>query len=137
MPARHVGENDDGKHASKRGKKDVDSKERRRRGKESRLYGKREEKFTARVRETPVPGQSIKNVSRAEIIKVRISGGGVRAMRDEERRCMTRGSGRVLIESGWKARGELWERRVDGGCLKYSPVRLRGSRWEIFIDSHP
>lgn len=46
--------------------------------KESCSYGKREEKFTARVRETLVPGQSIKNVllSRAEIIKVRISGRG-------------------------------------------------------------
>lgn len=43
-----------------------------------------------------VPGQSIKNVSRVEIIKVRISGRQRGAMRDEERRCMMQGDQR-----GW------------------------------------
>lgn len=38
-----------------------------------------------------VPGQSIKNVSRAEIIKVRISSRRQGTMRDEERRCMMQG----------------------------------------------
>lgn len=64
-----------------------------------------------------MPRQSIKNVSRAEIIKMRISGGPVRVeekeksatKRDEEGRCMMREPGRVIErerESGWLEVGE-------------------------------
>lgn len=87
------------------------------------------------VSERFVPGQSIKNVSRAEIIKVRISGRQRGAMRDEERRCMMQGDqqrGWVIERVGWGA-GEGSARRM----FEIFPRPTRGSRWEIFIDSYP
>lgn len=85
------------------------------------------------VSERFVPGQSIKNVSRAEIIKVRISDRQQGAMRDEESRCMMQGRlVRVVIESGWGA-GEGSAQRM----FEIFPRPTRGSRWEIFIDSYP
>lgn len=76
------------KPASVRGKKGRGHSRWRREGTSCRVKGR---KSLQPVSERPVPGQSIKNVSRAEIIKVRISG-GMGTMRDEKRRCMMQGS---------------------------------------------
>lgn len=84
------------------------------------------------VSERFVPGQSIKNVSRAEIIKVRISG---RAAGSDERRGKEMYDARRparVIENGWGA-GEGSARRM----FEIFPRPTRGSRWEIFIDSYP
>jgi len=75
MPARHAAENDGGEGR----RRDVDGKE----GRRAARTREREGKSLQPVSEgspppsppPSVPGQSIKNVSRAEIIKVRISGG--------------------------------------------------------------
>lgn len=149
MPTRHVGEKDAEsvcvyvcvcERASERsdertnepeseGRSECWGKRRSRKRRSLLSQGKKGRKSLQPVSERlRVPGQSIKNVSRAEIIKMRISGGSRRAgeevgcAKDEERRrrrkmydASTRKGDRE-----WVARGR---RRVDG-CLKYSPVRL-------------
>lgn len=67
-----------------------------------------------------MPGQSIKNVSRAEIIKVRISSAHVSVERVEERGCTMRGPERAVIERK-REEERVWKKGL-GGCLKYSPV---------------
>lgn len=141
MPTRHVGENDGRKCASE-GKRDMD----RRGGVERGVGeggGKAKRRTSCRVKgkkslqpvsERFVPGQSIKNVSRAEIIKVRISGRqqGGDERRGKEMYDARKTSVRVAIESGWGA-GEGSTRRM----FEIFPRPTRGSRWEIFIDSYP
>jgi len=91
MPTRHIGKNDvESVRAREKGTWTVVEKSRRRKDEKGEpLVGWRERKVYS-----PCPRdseQSIKNVSRAEIIKVRISGRQQGAMRDEERRCMMQG----------------------------------------------
>lgn len=86
------------------------------------------------VSERSVPGQSIKNVSRAEIIKVRIyiykQSEGECGARERGRGTM-RGPGRAVFER--KREKErvyvwVWEKKGLGGCLKYSPTHARLAR---------